>query len=224
MMNKSAIGSILGVDLILFVVDATRWTREDDHVVSAIAKYDIPVYLILNKVDLISDKSQLLPLIDSLKEKLNFVDVFPVSATRGDNVPELKTQLVKHLPLNPPFYDSSQLTDRGLRFMVSELIREKVFIYCHQELPYVTTVEIESIENKKGVTTIHALIWVERDGQKKIIIGKDGVNLKRIGSEARVEIEQWLDKKVFLQLWVKVKSGWSDDERALRSFGYSDNE
>lgn len=222
MMNKAAISSILGVDLICFLVDATRWTKEDEHVLSALSKYEIPVFLVINKVDLIPNKAEILPLIDSLNEKFAFADVFPISASHGDNVQELKSKIIERLPFSPPYYDADQLTDKGLRFMVSELIREKIFIYCHQELPYVSTVEIESIEDKKNASIIHALIWVERDGQKKIIIGKDGINLKRIGSEARSEIETWIGKKVSLQLWVKVKSGWSDDERTLRSFGYSD--
>lgn len=222
-MNRAAASSINDVDVIVFVLDRTHWTDEDAHVLEKIETVDVPVFLVLNKVDSLKDKELLLPHLEMLSEKFAFTQIMPISAQTGEGVAQLEAAIEQHLPLSPPFFPEDQVTDRSERFMASELVREKLVRSLAQELPYSTTVEIEKFTVENGVRHIHAIIWVERDGQKGIIIGKGGQQLKRIGELARKDMERAFDGKVFLQLWVKVRSGWADDERALRSLGYQDD-
>lgn len=221
-MNRAASGSITDVDVIVFVVDAMRWTEEDEFVLEKLEKVTVPVFLAVNKIDSIQKKEELLPHLKRLAEKRIFQQIIPLSAQTGEGVERLESDIESILPVSSPYFPDDQVTDRSERFLAAELIREKLVRSLTQELPYSTTVEIEKFSLENDVRHIHAVIWVEREGQKGIIIGKKGQQLKRIGELARKDMEKAFEGKVFLQLWVKVRSGWSDDERALRSLGYQD--
>jgi GTP-binding protein Era len=221
-MNRAAAGSMQDVDVVVFVVDALHWDEEDDYVLKRLQDVTVPVFLVVNKIDAVKDKEKLLPHLGKLASKLNFNQVIPLSAQTGEGVDRMESEIIKLLPLSGPYFPADQLTDRSERFLAAELVREKLVRSLSQELPYATTVEIEKFSLENGVRHIHAIIWVEREGQKGIIIGKQGQQLKRIGEQARKDMERAFEDKVFLQLWVKVRQGWSDDERALRSLGYQD--
>ncbi|QQD19218.1 GTPase Era [Spongiibacter nanhainus] len=223
-MNRTANSALKDVDLVLFVVDRDQWTDEDDIVLQRIQQVDCPVILVINKVDRLADKKALLPLIGQLGEKHDFAEIVPVSALRGHNRDDLEALIERYLPESVHFYPEDQITDRSERFLAAELVREKVMRQLGEEVPYEVTVEIEEFKTSPKLTEISALILVERAGQKKIIIGEGGSRMRQIGAEARRDMEKLFDSKVMLRLWVKVKSGWSDDERALRSLGYNDNE
>jgi GTP-binding protein Era len=218
-MNRMANAVMLDADVVVFMIEATRWDREDELVLERLKKTKSPVILVVNKVDALDDRAEVLPLIIKLKEKFNFADIVPLSARQDDNVAALQQLLTKFLPEGPHLFPDDQLTDKTIRFQIAELIREKVIQSTEQEVPYSTTVEIENLEEKEKLTEISAIIWVERDGQKPIVIGKNGERLKHIGTLARKDIQNLLGRKVFLRLWVKVKDSWTDDERALRSLG-----
>lgn len=222
-MNRAASGSINDVDVIIFMLDRTQWTDEDAHVLEKIQQTEVPVFLVVNKVDGLKEKDVLLPHLEMLAEKYAFTQIIPISAQSGEGVSQLEKAVEECLPAGPPFFPEDQVTDRSERFMASEFVREKLVRSLSQELPYSTTVEIEKFALENGVRHIHAIIWVEREGQKGIIIGKKGQQLKRIGELARKDMERAFEGKVFLQLWVKVRGGWADDERALRSLGYQDD-
>ncbi len=225
LMNRAAESSLGDVELILWVVDATSWTDDDDMVKGKLESARAPIVLVINKVDKIANKEKLLPLIDRLQNTLHFKDIIPVSALKGSNLQVLKDMIKAVLPEGPHLYSDDSITDRPVRFMVAEIIREKLMRQMGEELPYSATIEIEQFAtNDKGVTTIHAAILVERSGQKKMVIGAKGARIKLIGSEARKDIEKLLETKVYLELFVKVKAGWADDERALKSLGYADFE
>ncbi|MDH5599917.1 MAG: GTPase Era, partial [Gammaproteobacteria bacterium] len=168
-------------------------------------------------------KDQLLPFIEKIKNKFDFKDIIPLSAIKGDNIEGFEKLISDYLPLSEAFYSEDQITDRSSRFMAAEIIREKLMRNLSKELPYNLTVEIEKFTQEGKMLDIAAVIWVERENQKAIIIGKNGEKLKSIGTKARIDMEKMFEQKVFLQLWVKVKSGWSDDERALNSLGYTDD-
>ena len=222
-MNRTAGASFKDVDVIVLLVDAKRWTDEDELVIKRLQHVTTPVILAVNKVDLLKKKEDLLPYIEKIKNKYEFSNIIPVSAIKGDNVEGFEKTVLDYLPLSEAFYDEDQITDRSSRFMASEIIREKLTRNLAQELPYNLTVEIEKFTNDGKLFDIAAIIWVERDNQKAIIIGKQGSKLKDMGTKARIDMEKLFGQKVFLQLWVKVKSGWSDDERALNSLGYLDD-
>ena len=223
-MNQTASQAMLDVDVVIFVIERLRWTEEDDWVLEKVKHVQCPVILALNKIDLIDDKKQLLPALQKLSEKFSFAEIFPLSALRGHNLDALETAIKRRLPENPHFFPEDQVTDRSERFLAAELVREKVMRQLGEELPYEITVEIESFKREGKLLTIDALILVERDGQKKIVIGNGGERIRQIGEEARKDMQKLFDSKIMLKLWVKVKAGWSDDERALRSLGYSDFE
>lgn len=222
-MNRTAGASFKDVDVIVLLVEAMRWTDEDELVIKRLAHITTPVILAVNKVDLIKKKDQLLPFIEKIKNKYDFKDIIPLSAIKGDNIEGFEKLISDYLPESEAFYSEDQITDRSSRFMASEIIREKLMRNLAQELPYNLTVEIEKFTADSKLLDIAAVIWVERDNQKAIIIGKKGDKLKSIGTKARIDMEKMFQQKVFLQLWVKVKSGWSDDERALNSLGYTDD-
>jgi GTP-binding protein Era len=222
LMNKSAKYAIHDVDLIVFLVDALIWKEDDELVLEALKKSKIPVILAINKVDTLKDKTTLLPVINKLKDKLDFFEIIPLSAKTGFNVEALESILRQSIPEGPHYFQDDQVTDRSERFMVSEFIREKIFRLTGQELPYSVTVEVEDMKEEKGITRIHALILVDKEAHKRMIIGNKGDKLKVIGQKAREEIEKMLNKKVYLALWIKVKQGWSDDERTLKQLGYGD--
>lgn len=222
-MNRTAGASFKDVDVIVLLVEAMRWTNEDELVIKRLQNVTTPVVLAVNKVDLVKKKEDLLPFIEKIKNKYNFSDIIPVSAMKGDNTEGFEKVLTSYLPLSEAFYSEDQITDRSSRFMAAEIIREKLTRNLTQELPYNLTVEIEKFTQEDKLIDIAAVIWVERDNQKAIIIGKQGSKLKDMGTKARIDMEKLFGNKVFLQLWVKVKSGWSDDERALNSLGYTDD-
>jgi len=219
-MNRAASSVIHDVDVILFLVQALKWTDEDEMVLKKLQQVEAPVVLLVNKVDKVADKDQLLPFIDEVSKKHSFKNILPISAMQGDNLQALEDYLLTLLPVSPPFFQGDEYTDRSLRFLVAEIIREKLVRELGNELPYQTTVEIERYKDEEKITRIHALILVETKGQKIIVIGDKGAKLKSIGTKARKDIEALINRKVFLQLWVKVKAGWSDSETSLRSLGY----
>jgi len=219
-MNKEASQALRHVDLVVFLVDRTKWTMEDDIVLSKLEHLSCPVILAVNKVDQLKDKADLLPKLEEWSAKREFTALLPLSAKRGHNVPELEALVHKYLPEGPHMYDEDQITDRSSRFVVAEIVREKLMRNLGEEVPYGLTVEIEEFSQTSQLLTISALILVEREGQKRIVIGDKGAGLKTIGRDARLDIERMFESKVMLNLWVKVRRGWSDDERALRSLGY----
>jgi len=221
-LNRAADAAIRDVDVVVFVIEGTRWTDEDEWVLERLKDTKVPVILALNKVDRLKDKSALLAHLKSLETKRSFDQLVPLSARSGENVQSLEDRIIDLLPHAPPLYSDDQLTDRSGRFLAAELIREKLFRRLGQELPYGLTVAIEKFKQKEEVAEIHALIWVEKSSQKAIVIGKAGALLKAVGTSARRDMEALFGCKVRLQLWVKVKKGWTDDERALLSLGYND--
>lgn len=219
-MNKAAASALNDVDLTLFLCDRTKWTGEDDFVLELVGRQRTPVALVINKVDLMEQKNELLPFTEGLSARCEFNAVFPVSALRAQGLNELATYVAMKAPAGPHLFPEDQITDRSQRFMAAELVREKIVRQLGDELPYSTAVEIEAFKHdERGVLHINALILVERDGQKKILIGESGGRLKSIGMSARRDMERAFDSKVMLKLWVKVKSGWSDDIRALKTLG-----
>jgi len=220
-MNRAANSVLNDVDLILFVVQALQWTEEDEVVLSRLQDIKAPVLLVVNKIDKLADKNELLPFIEKLTAMRQFDAVIPVSALHAENIAQLEADVYERLPENQPFFPLDQITDRNVRFLSAEIIREKLIRELGQELPYTTTVEIERFEEGESISRIFATIYVETRGQKAIIIGRKGARLKSIGSKARVDIEKMLEGKVYLELWVKIREGWSNDERALASLGYT---
>jgi GTP-binding protein Era len=221
-MNRVAQASFRDVDLVLFLVEAGNWSRQDEFVAKALRSVDVPVMLVLNKVDLIPDKATLLAFIDKNFRDDDFVNIMMISAKNGSGVAELENQVLSKLPFSRPFYDADQFTDRSERFLASEMIREQLTLRLHQELPYALTVQIEEFKRAGKLLTIGAIIWVERDSQKQITIGKNGAVLKQVGSAARIVLEELFGEKIFLRLWVKVSKDWSDSERLIERFGYTD--
>ena len=221
-MNKEAINTLQDVDVIVFVVDGVKLTQEDEYALDLLAGCNQPIILAVNKIDKIGNKEILLPFIEKLSKRLNFSHILPVSAAKGKNIAQLEQHIEQHLHLSPPYFPQEQITDKSDRFLAAELIREKLMRLLGQEVPYAVAVEVEAFEEEPAIIKIAAIIWVERSNQKSIIIGNKGQQLKEVGKQARISMERLYDKKVFLKLWVKVKDGWSDDERALKSLGYFD--
>ncbi len=221
-MNKAATTAVKDVDLIILMVDRLRWTDEDEMALEAIKQQKAPVVLVVNKVDFIREKDELLPYLEELSKKFTFDQIVPVSAKTGHNVERLESLIESYMPESIHFFPEDQITDRSSRFLAAELVREKIMRQLGDELPYAMTVEIEEFVHSGTLIEISALILVERPSQKRIVIGDGGYRIKQIGQEARKDMESLFDCKVMLNLWVKVKAGWSDDERALRSLGYDD--
>lgn len=234
LMNKAAVSALRDVSVVLFVVDALKWTPDDELVLDKLMVADIPTVLVINKVDTLADKARLLPWIEQLSARMRFEEVVPVSALRSTNLEALEAVVARFLPISAPLYGADQLTDRSERFLASEIIREKIMRQLGDELPYDLAVQIDSFRmeaavqdektgrTKPACTFVDATIFVDRAGQKAIVIGDKGKRLKQIGIEARTDMEALFEQKIMLTLWVKVKGGWSDDERALRSLGYGD--
>lgn len=218
-MNDTAAASLHDVDLAVFVVEAGRWTEEDAAVLDRLRGLSCPVALVLNKVDRVADKTRLLPELQRLAGLHSFVFMVPLSALKRDNLEALSKEIMARLPEGPPLYPPDMVVGYDNAFLAAELVREKLTRTLHQELPYALTVAIEAYVVEGRLHRIGAVIWVERDGQKKIVIGEQGATLKEVGSAARRELERLLDAKVFLQLWCRVRENWSDDPKALRQFG-----
>lgn len=221
-LNRTASSALADVDAIVFMVDGLQWTQDDELALARAQEAGAPLLLAVNKVDRIADKERLLPHLAELAQKADFTEVIPLSARRGTNVEALEAALMKLMPESPQLFPDEQITDRSDRFRAAELVREQLMRALGQELPYATTVEIEALEASERLVKVAAVIWVERPGQKAIVIGKNGQLLKRIGQDARIEMERLFGRKVYLQLWAKVREGWSDDRRALRSLGYEE--
>jgi GTP-binding protein Era len=221
-MNKTAKSVVRDVDVVIFVMDRTEWHSDDQVAADCLIGAKANIIVVVNKVDLLKDKTKLLPHILELQGKFPDAHIVPVSAENGDNLDALEKLVEQNLPYDNFLFPEDQVTDRSERFLVSEVIREKIMRQLGEEIPYAATIQIESFKNIKNILHIDALVFVERDGQKAILIGKGGAKLKRIGTDARRGIEKLLDQKTMLRLWVKVKTGWSDDERALKSLGYDD--
>ncbi|MDB4470820.1 GTPase Era [Deltaproteobacteria bacterium] len=221
-MNRAASSTITGVDVVVFVIEKDHWGEADEWVLEQVKRADCPVILAVNKVDQLKDKSALLPHLQFLAKQMDFDEIVPVSAVKGTNLESLEACINKRLPEGIPLFPEDQVTDRSERFMAAELVREKIMRQLGAEVPYSMTVEIEEFRDSGKSLHIGALILVEREGQKRILIGNKGSKLRLIGQDARVDMETMFDRKVMLKLWVKVKSGWADDERALRSLGYND--
>lgn len=219
-MNEAAAAAVHDVDLILFVVEASRWTEEDDAALQRIEGLRTPVGLIVNKVDRVADKERLLPVLQTLATKREFAFVMPISALKGANLKELKQTLLARMPEGDPLYPEDMTVGHDLNFSISEIVREKLIRNLHQELPYATTVQVQKHEQEDGLDRIEAVIMVEREGQKAIVIGDKGATLKAIGTSARRDIERLLGRRVFLKLWCSVRENWSDDLATLKRFGY----
>ena len=223
-MNRTAASSIDDVDVILFVVDGMSWTEEDEHVLERLkTSAKAPVILVINQIDKLADKEVLLPQIDKLSDEFDFTNVLPISARKGGNIKQLEQEITKLMPEGELIFPEDQLTDRSSRFLAAELVREQLFRHLGQELPYSITVEIEQFDDENKLYRIGAIIYVERPGQKSIVIGKKGELLKSVGRDARLEMQSLFGKKVFLRLWVKVRDGWGDNERMLKNLGYTDD-
>ncbi len=219
-MNRAADGALEQVDVVLLVVRALQWKDEDDLALERLASLSKPLLVVVSQVDRIKQKEQLLPFLAMVQQHLPHGEVIPVSAVRGENIEVLEREIVRHLPAGPPLFPEEQVTDRSERFLAAELVREKLTRTLGEELPYRLTVEIERFNIRNRVAHIDAVIWVERESQKGMVIGHEGRILKKAGEEARRDLETMLGSKVFLRTWVKVKENWSDDERLLRRMGY----
>lgn len=225
LMNRAANSSLSDVNLVFFLVDGTHWTKDDEMVLTKLQKSNFPVVLCVNKVDNVQDRNEVMLHMAEMSKKMDFVDVVPISAKQGKNIDVLRKHVRNHLPKATHHFPEEYVTDRSQRFMASEIVREKLMRFTGEELPYSVTVEIERFDYNPETDGFHinALILVERNGQKKMVIGKGGEKIKTIGREARLDMEELFGRKVYLETWVKVKSGWADDERALRSLGYIDD-
>jgi len=219
-MNKTASSSLSEVDMILWLVEALKWTKEDQRVMEHLTKIKVPVILCVNKIDNLNTKDKILPYLEKLGEKFQANEVFPLSAFKKNHTNDLRKLILKHLPQQEALFESDYVTDRSQRFVIAEFIREKLMRNLSNELPYDLTVEIEKFDLDGQMYRIAARIFVEKPSQKSIVIGDKGKMLKQIGEESRVSIEGFLERKVFLELWVKVRQGWSNDKRALASLGY----
>jgi GTP-binding protein Era len=221
-LNRTAHSVLNDVDLVIFVVEALRWTREDEKVLSHLRQIRAPVILAVNKVDKIKQKETLLPYLSETAARYEFKEIIPVSAKSGKNLPQLEELALQALPAGPRLFPDDQLTDRPEKFFAAEMIREQITRRYAKELPYAASVEIEKFEELAGSYRIHGVIWVEKPGQKGIIIGKNGQALKAMATQARKSMEKFFATKVHLEIWVKVKKSWSSDEAALVRLGYGD--
>lgn len=221
-LNRTADTTLLGVEVIVWLIDSPVFQDYDEVIFKKLERAGLPVILAVNKVDRVKDKTILMAFFAQAQQRYPFANIVPVSALKRTNLEQLETAILSLLPERENIYPDDQITDRSERFLAAEIVREKLTRRLGDELPYSLTVEIERYEDLPGISKIYAIIWVERDSQKNIVIGKQGEMLKKVGMDARADIEKLIDKKVYLQLWVKVKSGWSDSERALQSLGFGD--
>jgi GTP-binding protein Era len=223
-LNRTARTALADVDLLVFVVEALNWTREDEKVLALVKQVETPTILAVNKVDRVKNKERLLPYLSKISSRHHFIEIVPVSAKNGRNLDTLQELVLQVLPEAENFYPEDQLTDRPEKFFAAEMIREQITRRYAKELPYAVSVEIERFEEQSGLYRINAVIWVEKAGQKGILIGKDGLTLKEVATQARKAMQQFFDCKVHLELWVKVKKSWSSDEAALVRLGYGENQ
>ncbi|MDH3620741.1 MAG: GTPase Era [Gammaproteobacteria bacterium] len=220
LMNRTAANALADADVILFVIDVTRWTTEDEDVLNRLKKVQAPVVAVLNKIDKVHPREKLLDALGLMAARFDFAEIIPISAHKHDNLDQLMAMLPGFLPASPPLFPADMHTDRSREFHAAEVIREKLTLMLHQELPYGLTVQVERYLEEAGGLTINAVIWVERDSQKGIVVGKNGAVLKKVGRAARLELKEQLDCNVHLELWVKVKTNWADNEKDLMNLGY----
>jgi GTPase len=219
-LNDTAAASLRDVDLVLFVVEAGKWNEEDDAVLDRLKPVTTPVGLVVNKVDKVADKKRLLPEIQALAARRDFAFILPVSALKRDNLEPLEREIFTRLPEGPPLYPAGQVVSVDMKFRLAEIVREKLMERLRQELPYALTVQVEAYEPGPPLSRIEAVVWVERENQKAIVIGDKGQSLKAVGMAARREMERQLGHQVYLKLWARSAKGWTDDREALRRFGY----
>ena len=220
LMNRAAVSALADADLALFVVEATRWTEEDADVLERIRSAQVPSIAVLNKIDAVHPKERLLAAIDAMSRRHDFVEIIPVSAQKRDNLDVVAASIRDLLPESPPLFPAEMHTDRSPEFHAAEIIRERLTVHLREELPYGITVQLEKYSQDRDRLTVHAVIWVERDSQKGIVVGKGGQMLKKIGQEARLALAKQLKQPVHLELWVKVKDNWADSEQDLMKLGY----
>jgi GTP-binding protein Era len=218
-MNRTAATSLNDADLVVLVIDATKWTKEDDLALERVIASGLPAIAAVNKIDQIRPRDRLLPYMAELAKRHNFVAIVPISALKSDNVEQLRKTIAQHLPVGPALYAEGELTDRSLEFRIGEMIREKLTLELNQEVPYGVAVEVERLAEQDGQLTVDAAIWVDREGQKPIVIGAKGERLKRVGRSARIALNGLLGRRLHLNLWVKVRENWADNARALKQLG-----
>jgi GTP-binding protein Era len=218
-MNRTVNQALAEVDVVLWLVEARKFTAADQRILPLLPR-DKPVVLVVNKIDLVEDKTRLFPYLESMSKQFNFAEIVPLSAEKEKDALRLPAILKSYLPEGEAWFSEDDITDRSSRFLAAEIVREKVFRLTGDEIPYVVAVTIEQFEEDGAMFRISAVIWVDRDGHKPIVLGRGGVHIKRIASEARVDMEKLFGRKVFLQVWVKVKGGWADDSRMIKQFGY----
>ncbi len=218
-MNRTAASALDDADLVVLVVEALRWTAEDDLALGRVQRSGRPAIAVVNKVDRVKPRERLLPYLAEIGARHPFLAIVPVSALKQDNLEDLRRTIAAHLPLSPPLFPDQELTDRGLAFRIAEAIREKLTLELNQEVPYGIAVEVEKLEEEEGQLVVDAAIWVDREGQKPIVIGARGERLKRVGRNARLAVNEMLGRRVHLNLWVKVRENWADNARALRELG-----
>jgi GTP-binding protein Era len=222
-MNRAALGALEGADIVLLVVEAGQWASGDARTLEKISESKLPCILVINKVDKIKPKEKLLPYLQKSSERFDFKEIVPVSALQDKNLERLTNVLLNYLPVEAPMYPAEMLTDRGVRFQAAEVIREKLMMALHQEIPYGIAVEINELgDDEKGLLRIDAIIWVDRESHKGIVVGKQGQLLKKVGSAARVDLEERLKRQLHLETRVKLKSNWADNAQALRQMGYDE--
>jgi len=218
-MNRTAASALDGADLVVLVVEAMRWTTEDDLALERIKSSSRPALVAVNKVDRVNPRSLLLPYLASLSQKHDFLEVVPISALKANGIEDLQRTIAKHLPKSPPMFPDGELTDRGRDFRIAEMIREKLTLELNQEVPYGIAVEVERAVEEDGQLVVDAAIWVDREGQKPIVIGAKGERLKRVGRSARLALNEILGRRLHLTLWVKVRENWADNARSLKQLG-----
>ncbi len=218
-MNRTVTQALSEVDVVLWLVEARKFTAADQRILPLLPR-DKPVVLVVNKIDLVEEKTKLLPYLESMAKQFNFAEIVPLSAEKEKDALRLPAILKPYLPQGEAWFGEDDITDRSSRFLAAEIVREKVFRLTGDEIPYVVAVTIEQFEEDGAMFRIGAVIWVDRDGHKPIVLGRGGEHMKRIASEARQDMEKLFDRKVFLQVWVKVKGGWADDSRLIKQFGY----
>jgi len=221
-LNKTADASLTGVDIIVWVKDDARWEDVDASILEKLRDIGTPVILALNKIDKLQDKASLLPFVQEVSTKYNFATIIPISALSGTKLDDFEEVVTGLLPEGMPLYPEDQITDSSERFMAAEIIREKLTRRLSDELPHSMSISLEQFKVEENITRIYATIWVERDGQKNIVIGKKGIVLKEVGTRARIDLEELLDTKVYLNLWVKIKKSWSESAREVINLGYTD--
>jgi GTP-binding protein Era len=218
-MNRTAATSLNDADIVVLVIDGTKWTVEDDLALERVVASGLPAIAAVNKIDQVRPRDKLLPYIADLAKRHTFADIVPISALKSDGVDALKQTIARHLPVAPAMYADDQLTEVSLEFRIAEMIREKLTLELNQEVPYGVAVEVEQMKEEDGQLTVDAAIWVDREGQKPIVIGAKGERLKRVGRSARIALNDLLNRRLHLNLWVKVRENWADNARALKQLG-----